>query len=189
MRLNVYKSMEQDNMLPRVLRELTGVVAKLLCIIFVKLRLSGKVPHDRKKRNIIPICNKERKEDPGNCRLMSLTSVPEKIMEQILLEDMLRHMRDEQVIRDSQCGFTKGRSCLTNLVALCDGAMTLVDKGKATDVIYLDLCKASEMAAQHILISKLGIHEFEGWTIQWIRTWMVAARWLWSMTLCPGGGH
>ena len=86
--LNVCKSMGQDDIHLRVLKEIADVVADPLSIIFEKSWLSGEVPSDWKKGNIPPIFKKGRKEAPGNYRLVSLTSVPRKIMEQILLEAM-----------------------------------------------------------------------------------------------------
>ena len=83
--LDCYKSIGWARLHPRVLRELAGVIAEPLSAIYQHSWLSGEVPEDWRLANVTAIYNKGCKEDLGNYRPVSLTSVPGKVMEQIIL--------------------------------------------------------------------------------------------------------
>ena len=142
-------------MYPRVLRELAEVIARPLSIIFGKLWGMGEVPGDWRKANVTPVFKKGKKGDPGNYRPVSLTSVPGKVMEQLILGTASGHIKAKRVIRGSQHGFTKGKSCLTNLIAFYEDVTRWIDDGKAVDVVYLDFSRAFDTVSHSIVAAKL----------------------------------
>lgn len=65
----------------------------------------------------------------------SMTLVVGKAIDQITLGGTTCHMQD------SQHGFRKSKSCLTNLISLYDKVTSKVDQGKAVNVVKLDFSK------------------------------------------------
>ena len=74
----------------------------------------------------------------GNFRLVSLTSVVGKVLETLIKNRMRNHLNKYKLIKGSQYVFTKGSSCLSNLLEFFESVSEWVDEGKAVDIVYLD---------------------------------------------------
>ncbi|GAB0180733.1 mitochondrial enolase superfamily member 1 [Grus japonensis] len=141
---------------PQVLRELADVIARPLLIIFERLWQLGEVPEDCKRANVTPIFKKGKEKDPGNYRPVNIPSFPGKVMEQIILENISKHMKDKKVTGNSQHGFTKGKSCLANLIVIYNEMTSSVDEMRGVDLLSSSLVRLLTLTASHnILIDKL----------------------------------
>jgi len=67
----------------------------------------------------------------------------------------MEHIQKHKLIKESQHGFVKGRSCLTNLLVFLEEVTNYINSGYPVDVIYLDFQKAFDKVPQGRLVSKL----------------------------------
>lgn len=64
---------------------------------------------------------------PGYYKPVSLTSLPGKIVEGVILGVIEKNLRDNTDVGHSQHGFKRGKSCLTNFIFFYDKVIYLVD--------------------------------------------------------------
>lgn len=166
-KLDTHKSTGPDGIHQQVLRELAEVTATSLSVIFERSWGMGKVPEDWRKANVTHL-QKGKKEDVENYRPVSLTYVPGKVVELFILDVISKQVEEREVIRHSQHGFTKGQSCVINLIAFYAVMTIWVDEGKAVDVVYLDFSKALDTFSYNVLVMKLSKCEIGEWTVRWI---------------------
>ncbi len=110
-------------------------LSPVLAAIFEKSLDEGTVPEDWKEANVTPIYKKGTKSSPGNYRPVSLSSISCKLMESILRDAITDHLTANRLIKDSQHGFMRDKSCVTNLLEFLEKATTVVDGGDGFDVI------------------------------------------------------
>ena len=96
---------------------------------------TASIPEDWKLANVTAIHKKGNRQDPGNYRPISLTSVVGKTMERLTKDKLVDYLERNKLIIDSQHGLRHGRSCLTNLLDFFGEVISTYDEYKAVDVV------------------------------------------------------
>ena len=197
-RLNTSKSAGSDNIHPRVIRELNSAISLPLSMLFHTSYITGTVPHDWKSANVTAIHKKSDKTVADNYRPISLTSILCKVMESIISDALVHHMKTNKLFTNKQFGFIKGRSATLQLLNVIDEWTKLLDAGVSVDVLYTDFQKAFDTVPHRRLMAKLTSYSFCKNALNWIQSFLTGRRqrvvvaghestWQWILSGVPQG--
>jgi hypothetical protein len=98
--------------------------------------------------------------------------VPCKILESIIKDELNKHMEENRLINESQHGFVKGRSCVTNVVEFMEVVTKATDDSQPVDIFYLDFSKAFDKVPKERLMVKVRAKGVGGSLADWLHNWL-----------------
>ena len=161
-----------DDISAKILKLAVEQLVKPLCHIYRLSLTTGEIPNDWRHARVAPIYKKGPKGEAGNYRPVSLTSIPCRILESMIKDDLMKNLMEGKLITENQHGFMTGRSCTTNLIAFMDKLTEIVDNGESCDVFYLDFAKAFDKVPKIRLLEKMKAKGVGGQVLAWIQAWL-----------------
>ena len=127
----------------------------------------GIAPSSLKLSHIIPIHKGDHRGIPANYRPIALTSHIIKLFEKVMRNKIVAYLEEGNLFNQSQHGFRRGRSCLSQLLAHHDEVLSNLEKGLNVDTIYLDFSKAFDKVDHQMVLAKLSILGIGGNLLKW----------------------
>jgi len=148
-------SCRPDGLLSILFRKFASHLAIPLSVLFNNSIYVGKIPDDWKKAIIIPISKGSLASDVCNYRPISLTSVACKIMERVIVQQLLSYLSLHRLISCQQHGFLLRKSTTTNLLETMNDWTLAIDSRDGVLEAYFDFAKAFDSVSHPKLYHKL----------------------------------
>ena len=171
-KLKASKSQGPDQIHPKLIKECKDLLLEPLETIFQKSVGTSQIPNIWKEGNITAIFKSGTKTKAENYRPISLTSVPGKLLEKLVRDEIVSHMETNNLFSTAQHGFIKGRSCSTQLLELMEELTEALDTSEDIDIIYLDFRKAFDKVPHKRLLKKLWGYGIQGKVHSWIKEFL-----------------
>jgi hypothetical protein len=166
-------SMGPDQIPPIVLNKCADAISAPLAVVFRDSLEAGVVPEDWLDAFVVPIYKKKGKtSSPANYRPVSLTAACCKVMEHIVKQKMLDHLRSNNLLTKRQHGFLSKKSTLTNTMSALKTWYSALDEGKVVHSVFLDFAKAFDTVSHEKLLHKLQAYGIHGPMIIWIKAFL-----------------
>uniref|UniRef100_A0A1I8B4S4 Reverse transcriptase domain-containing protein n=1 Tax=Meloidogyne hapla TaxID=6305 RepID=A0A1I8B4S4_MELHA len=133
-----------DQISYKILKSCHSILSPFLSDIFRESLDSGNIPDIWKISYITPIHKKGPKTDPNNYRPITITSAVSRVMERLILKQVLDHLYDNNIITDNQFGFLKKRSSTSQLLSTLNLWYKSILGNKIIDCIYIDIRARTE---------------------------------------------
>ena len=166
--IDPYSATSHDSIPAKILKYCKEELSVPLTLLWKKSFAEGRIPPNMKRQYITPHHKKGSKTIASHYRPISLTPHEMKTFERLVRDDLVEHLEVNNIINNTQHGFRKGRSCLTQLLHHHDQILQNLNNGFETDVIYLDYAKAFDKVNHKLLIQKLEVYGVEGKLLKWL---------------------
>ena len=125
-----------------VLEEHSNEISPLLEIIFPRSLTTGQVPE---LANVGPIFKKGDTLEPSNYRPVSLTYISSKIMKDIIVSNLMKHLDIQNILFPLHDGFRRNHSCESQLIS---PFQDLASCTAQTDMLIMDFSKSFDKVPQ-----------------------------------------
>jgi hypothetical protein len=151
-----------------LLKRCASALSRPLSILWETSFDRGVVPQCLKVGRITPIHKGGPRTQPKNYRPVTLTSHIIKVFEKVLVKRITQYFDDNNLFNDSQHGFRRGRSCLSQLMDHYCRVLEALENGSQVDIVYLDFSKAFDKVDHGVLLRKLRALGVRGKLLTWI---------------------
>ena len=170
--LKINKSPGIDGFHPRVIKELDTIIADPITIIYMKSIEESVVPSQWKDAEITPIFKKAERHLPQNYRPVSLTSVICKMLEKLVVEDIVNHVKMNHLNCKQQHGFTTCKCTSTNLLEVLNVITEAQMHGIPVDILFLDYQKAFDTVPHQRLLKQIESFGISDKALKWIQSFL-----------------
>ena len=171
-KLNPEKSSGLDNLHSKTLKELSKALDKPLQILYQNTLTKRNIPDERKHANITGVFKKGDRNKPNKYRPVILTCILCKVMESLIRDKIMNHMKRNKLFSNKQFGFLDGRSTVLQLLVVLDKWTKIIDDGGTIDCIYCDFKKAFDKVPHRRLLKKVESYGIKGEILGWIAAFL-----------------
>ena len=166
-------SQGEDDISMRIVKDARQELQPHLLLLVNQAIRTKTYPNQLKTTKIVPIEKKGKMTTSADSwRPVNVVPAISKILERVLLQQMLVHLEINKLVKHNHHGAIKGKSTQTIVIELYDKLMENMTKGDESILILLDQSKAYEIVDHDILIRKLKAIGFKGPAIDLMKSFL-----------------
>lgn len=148
------------------------VIGKELMNIINKSIDEGKVPDKWKGSLVIPVPKVINTKKCEEHRPINMQPVSEKTMEVFIKEQILDHVKINNILIPNQSGFRDKHSCESSIQLVVSKWKELIDQGKTVLTVFIDFKRAFETIDRKKLTNKLAKYGIVGSANKWVNDYL-----------------